>query len=339
MGIGEVIVRLPNVLRGMAAISAEAEKRRPDVAILIDYPDFNLRLARRLRRLGIPVVYYIPPKLWVWRSSRARVLRERCSKVLSIFPFEEAFLRKHGVPAVYVGNPLLDELPLQKSRSDARAKFGFSTEDLVLVLMPGSRPAELTRHVPLMFEAAVFCAERLRSEGKLAGRLQAMVPLPETADIEGEWRTLAEKKSAHAPIDFHLGIGDSADALIAADAGLIKSGTSTLEAALLGCPHVVVYKPGWSTQWVFKNLVRYRGPVGLVNLAGGWSDGQPFLAEEILCEQVTSERLAEAAYSLLTDETKRSAMKKGFLALREKLSGDGGAGPSARAAAEILELV
>ena len=346
MGSSEVLGRLPRILKALGAVAQAAETEKPDVAVVIDYPEFHFRLATRLARLGIPIVYYIPPKVWVWRRGRIRRLRELFARVLCVLPFEEEFYRGEGVPVRYVGNPLLDELPWEMSRAEARQALALGAEELVLAVLPGSRPSELARHVPLMIGAARKVASRLSSEGRLkAGqKLRVLVPLAATED-PGEVEKLArEVDEGNALVDLRVSQGDSARVLVAADAGLIKSGTSTLEAGVLGCPHAVVYRTGWMTSFLFRRVVRYRGPVGLVNLVGSWKPGvsstsaaTPRIAREILLEDVTEESLSQEAYRLLTDSAAQARMREEFEGLRLKLRG-AGRSPSRDAAREVLAV-
>ncbi len=345
MGFLEVIVRLPRILKGLSLIAAAAARFRPDVAVVIDYPDFHFRLARKLGKLGVPMVYYIPPKVWVWRTGRVKRLREGFKKVLGIFPFETTFFRGHGVPFEYVGNPLLDELPLSLPRDEARTRLGLSASDRVLLLMPGSRPAELSFHLDVMLDGAALCAERIGS------KLQVLMPLPHTANVDAlkarveAWRG---RSSRAALLTVHVSQGDAATAMRAADAGLVKSGTSTLEAAVLGCPHAVVYRTGRLSAWLFRHVVRYKGPVGLVNLVAAWnpefpdfhrSVEAPRAAREILLNDVTVENLAQEAFRLLGDSAYRSAQVRELDQVRKKLTGNGDSqSPSLRAALEVLSV-
>ena len=345
MGFLEVIVRLPRILKGLSRIASAAVQFRPDVAVVIDYPDFHFKLARRLGKLGVPLVYYIPPKVWVWRTGRVKRLREGFRKVLGIFPFETTFFRGHGVPFEYVGNPLLDELPLSLTREEARAKLGLSASDRVLLLMPGSRPAELSFHLEVMLNGAALCAERMDT------KLRVLMPLPHTANVEmlrakvEAWRVRNERSEC---LDVRVSQGDAAIAMRAADAGLVKSGTSTLEAAVLQCPHAVVYRTGRLTGWLFRIIVRYQGPVGLVNLVAAWNPEQPDfhrsaaaprVAREILLGDVTVENLAQEALRLLEDSAYRSALVSGLEQVRKKLTGNGESqSPSLRAALEVLSV-
>lgn len=353
MGFGEVLSRLPRVFSALAQLEEEARTIKPEIAIVIDYPDFHFRLAKRLNRLGIPVIYYIPPKVWVWRKKRIQVLRDSFVKVLSIFPFEVPFYEKEKVPVVYVGNPLADELPLGLSRAHARTRLKISSEAKVLVLMPGSRPSELKLHIKVMLDGANRAAALMRASGALGReeRLTVLMPFPMTADFRSAservqvWLAKAIGGATNFNLDVRVSQGDAAECLVAADAGLIKSGTSTLEAALLGCPHTIVYKTSWLTAWIFKGLVRYSGPVGLTNLVARSQAGEPLLVREVLLSEVRAETLSTEIVSLLTDGARRSRMCDGFAQIRDQLLGGPlvpGAprpSPSRRAAREVLDVV
>jgi len=344
MGFSEILGRLPRIFKALDQVTEEAARQRPDVAVVIDYPDFHFRLAKRLKKLGIPVIYYIPPKVWVWRKGRVKTLRENFVRILSILPFEETFYKNLNIPVKYVGNPLVDELPLALTRSEARSQLSLTEQDLVLVMLPGSRKAELKEHLGLMLEAATLAAKKLKAQGFLPEqkRLVVLMPFPETNHLESQ-KTNDSPKDL---IDLRISRGNSSLCMIAADAGIIKSGTSTLEAGLLKCPHTIVYKTTRTTAWIFKNLIRYRGPVGLVNLVSDWrSDGSytsPYLVREMICEQVTVESVTSEIIELLTNSQKREKMIQGFEILKEKVCGKSdreSERPSVVAAQEILRFL
>jgi len=345
MGFLELISHLPKILRALRVITAGAQREKPDLAVVIDYPDFHFRLAGRLRSKSIPVIYFIPPKVWAWRKRRIRILKKVFAKILCIFPFEEEFYKKAGIPAVYIGNPLLDELQVNVSKEEARSKLKLLNSDLVLVIMPGSRASEIKRHLELLLESALICARELHRLGRLPAPLKVLIPFADTAPIEQirqEVQTWQLKQNADSFLELRVSQGDSAVCMTAADAGLIKSGTSTLEAGFLKCPHVITYKTNWITGFIFKYLIRYRGPVGLVNLVAGWTPGAPYLVNEILLENATPDRLGEEAVNLFNDEKLREKLLLGFERLRQVLLAvkrEGDLGPSRRAAAEILDFV
>ncbi len=355
MGFFELLGRLPRILAALKTVTLAAIEQKPDVAIVIDYPDFHFRLARRLKRLGVPVVYYIPPKVWVWRKGRIKALRETFTRVLSILPFEVPFYEKEKVAVRYVGNPLIDELPLTMTRQEAREKLGLRPEQRVLVLLPGSRPAEVKQHLALMLDSTLRAAAILRSRGWLAAeeRLTVLMPFPMTANLAemkakvDAWLKVATGGSASSFIlDVRVTQGDSAESMLAADAGLIKSGTSTLEAALLECPHTIVYRGQWFMAFVFFNVLSYIGPVGLPNLVAGWEPGKPWRVKELLARAVNVPNLTDEILVLLTDERRRAHLKETFSIVRKKIFGTEGLtsvahgeGPSIRAAREVMAML
>jgi lipid-A-disaccharide synthase len=237
----------------------------------------------------------------------------------------------------YVGNPLCDELPLELTRAEARRKLGLAADDRVLLIMPGSRKSELKRQLKLVLEASLQIAQR-----PSLNSLKVLLPLPETADLEAvraevqEWR----RRRGDAVPEIRISQGDSSIAMVAADVGMIKSGTSTLEAGLLGCGHVLFYKANWLSEFIYFKFIRYGGPVGLVNLV--WGKGpeteRPFLVTELLGKALTVGSLVRETAKLLEDPQPRETMRAGLAHLREKMLGDlKGQSPSQRAAQTILD--
>lgn len=363
MGFFEIVSHIPRIYQSLNLIVSEIKARKPDVIVVMDYPDFHFRLARKLRNLNIPMIYYIPPKIWVWRKSRAKALKKLFTKVLCVFPFEENFYKNLNISAKYVGNPLIDELPLSRSQTEARAQLKLSQTEAVLTLMPGSRTSELKHHLILMLESARDAALKLRLSGYLKNQqsLAVLLPFSETSNLDklikqvvrwgknywdvqikvmGKVQKSLSTKKKWPILSIHISQGNSAEYLIAADSALVKSGTSTLEAALLGCPHAVVYKINRSSDWIFKHLIRYRGPVGLVNIIHAAGTSKSFLVSEIVGSKVNSSILAEEIISLFTNDLKRKRILKGLSSIRNKLSlGGNSKSPSQIAAKEVLELL
>lgn len=337
MGSAEILSRLSVIRRAEKDLIREAARIRPDVAVLVDYPGFHFRVGPRLKALGIPVVYFIPPKVWVWRSSRLRVMREWVARVLCILPFEPKIYEDAGIRAEFVGSPLVEELPIRMSREEARAKLGISPAERVLAVLPGSRDSEMERHWRPFLDAARLFAE------KSGESWTVLVPIASTLDFE-HWRGEAEswrRDSGTESIGLRLVQDGSGELLRAADLGLIKSGTSTLEAAILECPMVVAYRPGRVTSLAVKHLLRYRGPVGLVNLFRGWKEGDALVAPEILHGEMTAPRLAAELHALRGDAGRLAKMRRDLAGLRELvLSGQNGhGGPSDRAAEAVIAVV
>ncbi len=320
MGFAEVVPALPRILESMDALREAARERRPRVALLIDSPDFNLRLARQLRERGIPVAYFIGPSVWAWRTYRVRQIARDVSRMLVILPFEEKFYALHGVEATYVGNPLADDLPALPAtgsldRGGSRAALHLDPAQPVLALLPGSRLQEIHRLWPPMLAAARALREKRPG-------LQLVVPVAPTLD----------RGLLHAP-DVVFLEGRAPELLAAADAAIVASGTATLEAALAQTPLVVVYRTSWLTWLIGRLLVRVRF-VSLVNLLAGRA-----LVPELLQRECTAERIAAAAAPLLEEGPERAAQLVGLRALRQTLAPAGAPHAARRAAAEVLQLL
>ncbi|HEY6908917.1 MAG TPA: lipid-A-disaccharide synthase [Myxococcales bacterium] len=309
MGIAEVLPALPRVLEAMDALRDAARERRPRAALLIDSPDFNLRLARQLRALRIPVAYFIGPSVWAWRAYRVRQIARDVSRMLVILPFEQRFYEQRGVAASYVGNPVADA---HRAGSSPPAK----RSPLALALLPGSRHQEIRRIWPPMLAAARL----LRGENPA---LQLVVPLAPTVD-----RALL----GLVP-DVQVVEGRAPEVLAGAGAAIVASGTATLEAALALTPMVVVYRTSWVSWLVGRALVRLEF-ISLVNLLAGRA-----LVAELLQSDCTPAGIARAAAPLLRDTPERQAQIEGMRALRDELAPPHSPPAARRAAEEVLELL
>jgi lipid-A-disaccharide synthase len=318
MGIAEVLPALPRLLEAMDTLRDAARDRKPAAALLIDSPDFNLRLAKQLRRLRVPVAYFIGPSVWAWRTYRVRQIARDVARMLVILPFEAAFYAQHGVTARYVGNPLADELrPGPDSRAVARGEI-FASDigaSPVLALLPGSRLQEIHRLWPPMLKAARAL------QAKIPG-LRLVVPIAATLD-----RALF----GYAPdVQF---VDSAPRALAAADAAIVASGTATLEAALACTPQVVVYRTSWLSWLAGRMLVRVRF-ISLPNLLAGRA-----LVPELLQSACTPDRIAAAVAPLLSETPERNAQVEGLRAVRDELAPPGSAGAARRAAEEVAALL
>ena len=288
---------------------------RPAVVVIIDFPEFNMRLARVAQRAGIPVVYFIPPQVWAWRPWRIHAIRRRVSRVLAVLPFEVALYESAGVPVAFVGHPVLDAVAGAPSREEARARLGVAADATVLGLLPGSRAQEITHTLPVLRDAAA----RL-----VATRPGARVVLALAPSVD---RALVERLTAGAPTVTI--VPDAHTVMRAADLLLVTSGTATLEAALLGTPMVVCYRfSRLSEAWV-RLLVRVPW-ISLVNITLGRA-----VVPEIYQRAFTSEHVAAAAEHLLQTPAALAAQRQGFAELRGLL-GEPGVGE--RAAHHVLAL-
>lgn len=312
MGFAEVLSRLPFFLRLRRRVFAALERERVDLVIPIDYPGFNLRLARRARELRIPVLYYVAPQVWAWHASRAADLARDADEIAAILPFEEEFLRSRGANARFVGHPLLDVPPPPTPRDDWLRAQGLDPARPVLALFPGSRAQEIHRHLEL-FSATAREVVRRRPEVQPAiGAAPGLDPLRLAA---GGW-----------PV-----VEDSRALLHHATAALVKSGTTTLEAALAHTPFVVAYRMNRLSFELARRMVRVPH-IALANLVA-----DERLAPEFVQHEATERALADALLPLLEDGEHRQRMLRGFQRVREVLGGGGAAARVADAAAALLE--
>ncbi len=305
MGIAEVLPAIPRILGILRRLAKEAGARRPAAALLVDLPDFNLRLAPRLKKLGVKVVYYVSPQIWAWRRGRAKKIAKVVDRMLCILPFEEDFYRGTGVSARFVGHPLA-ERPAPASRLHYRRALGLPESRTTIALVPGSRPSELRRIFPPMLEAA----ERLRASHPDA---QFVVPVAPTLEREAVRPYLA----AHRTLEVKLVDGRTEEVVGASDAALVKSGTATLEAALMVRPMVVVYRLAWLSYLVGRFLVRI-AHFSLVNILAGRR-----LVPELLQREASPERMAAEVERLLLEAPEREAQLDGLRAIRASLGEPG----------------
>ncbi len=313
MGIVELVPALPRILEAMDALRDAAGERRPRAALLIDSPDFNLRLARGLRRLHVPVACFIGPSVWAWRAYRVRQIARDVARMLVILPFEASFYQERGVRATYVGNPLADSL---KHVPEGAPPLGLEPDKPVLALLPGSRRQEIRG----LWDPLLRAGRALRAERP---GLQLVCPVAPTID-----RALL----GFAP-DVIFVDGRAPEVLAAADAAVVASGTATLEAALAGTPMVVVYKMSWLSWLIGRLLVRVPF-VSLVNLLAGRA-----IVPELLQSACTPERIARAVAPLLEGGPERTMQIQGLEAIRAQLAPPGSGSAARRAAEEVLSLL
>ncbi len=314
VGIAEVASRLPALRRAMAALSAEIERERPDLVVPVDFPDFNLRLATRARRAGVPVVYFVGPSVWAWRRGRMRRIRRDVRRMLVLYPFEVACYEEAGVPVTFVGHPAVEEAG---AAVRSLAEVGLEAGVEAIALLPGSRQGEIERLLPPMLGAAGILRRRRR-------HLHFVVPAASTAPRE-RIRSLVERSGLEG---VHVAGPASSSLLGACVAGVVASGTATLEAALAGLPTVVVYRLSPVTYRIVRMLVRTEH-VALPNLILG----RP-VVPELIQGACTPERIAEALERWLDRPDEAEAVREIFGELPERL---GGKGALARAARAVLD--
>jgi lipid-A-disaccharide synthase len=309
-GVAEVVEKLPGLRRALAALDSAARRREPAAAILIDFPDFHGLLARRLRRRGVPLIYYVSPQVWAWRRYRARRIADRARRIITLFPFEAEIYRRLGADAVCAGHPLVEDvreglawpspLPPKTRRR--------------LVLLPGSRDTELRRHWEAMATAAARLAERFDLE-LVAVRAAG---LPEEHYERAAERGIRMVQGAVHPL------------LASADLAFVASGTATLEAALCGAPMVVVYKTSAFSWAIARALVRLEW-ASLVNIVAGEA-----VVPELIQNDLTADRLTAAGAELLSSPERVRSMREGLARVAREL---GPPGASARAAELVLSAV
>ena len=317
VGTSEAVGRIPALYRAYRALGARLDAERPRALVLIDFPEFNLRLARRAHRAGVPVVYFIPPQLWAWRQGRVRQMARRVSRVLAVFPFEPALYERARVPVEFVGHPLLDVLPLDLTRDEARRRLPADPGHSLIGLLPGSRREEVERLLPPMLEAA-------RRLAAADGRRRFVLGLAPTVPLE---QVRAHLRHGGPGPAIEIVAGQTYEVMAAADALLIASGTATLEAALLGTPMVLCYRVSRTTEVIARLLARVRW-IGLPNLVSG-----RLVVPELIQAQVTGERLAAEATRLLDDPVAATAQRAALKELRARL---GEPGVGRRAARAVL---
>ncbi len=322
VGLTEAVTGLPRFLRIFRRVLRETERRRPRFAVLIDFPDFNLRLARQLKDRGIPVIYFVSPQLWAWRPGRIRVLKQTVNHMLCIFPFEEPIYREAGVPATYVGHPLVDIARQTISREEFLCGLGLNPRRggrPVIALLPGSRLREIRHHLPTLLEAA---AQLEATHG-----VEFLLAQASTVEAEALARLLRGHRMGER---IRVVEGDVYNCVGSADLAIVSSGTATVEAALLGTPMIVIYRVSRASAAVLRRWVR-TPHYSMVNLIAGRA-----IVPELIQERFTAQAVVREAAVLLDSPDKRKAMQSDLAEVAAKL---GSPGAMERAASVIMKLV
>lgn len=317
VGLFEVASHLPRIYGLYRRLRRALEERRPAALILVDFPDFNLRLARAAARRGVPVVYFISPQLWAWRGRRVKAIRRDVRRMICIFPFEPAFYARHGIEVDYVGHPLVERVRAETSESEFRRRHGLDDAPLI-ALLPGSRRREVAFHLPVLLAAA----RRLHAERGARFVLPAANTLGKGA--------IDEMIPAEQRLYVHVVEGETYDAVAHSRVAIVASGTATLETALLGTPQVVIYR---LSTWTYRLGRRWvKTPhFAMVNLIAGRR-----LAPELIQEKLTAEAVVDWVLKYLDDPAAQEAMRQGLQQVRARL---GKPGAIARAAQVIEEVV
>ena len=301
VGLVEVVRHIPRIWGEFRKLIRAAAAEKPTIAILTDSPDFHLRVAKKLRRLGVPVVYLIAPQAWAWREGRVRTLRTATSRLLCIFPFEEEFFRSRGVAATYIGHPLARMVQPALTRTEFCARAGVSENARLVTLLPGSRHGELARHLPVLLDAAI----RIRE----AQNVEYVLALPAGLGVDN---TSFSERIRAASIQIVEGL--TWDAIACSEVALAASGTVTMEAAVLGVPMVTFYRVN-ALSWMLGRWLVRAPFLSMVNLVAGRR-----VVAELIQGDMTAERIAGEALRLLADEGARRAMRADLAEVASKLT-------------------
>jgi lipid-A-disaccharide synthase len=299
VGISEILSHLPKIYRLFHKLIHEADRRRPDLAIVIDSPAFNWRVARQMHKRGIPVIYYVCPQFWAWRQGRVRLLRKYVDKALVIFPFEEKFYRDRGVDATFVGHPLGEVSRPQIERSEYAAQHKLDAAKTWITLMPGSRVKEVRMNLPTI----------LGSAAKLGPGYEFLLPMAPTLER-------ASLQSLIGPRPVRI-VDDALSALAHSRAGIIASGTATVEAAMMGTPFVMVYRVSPLTYLLGRSAVKVPH-FAMVNLIAGKQ-----IVPELIQHDFKADNVVSHLNQIIPDGSPRDQMIAGLAEVRARLRGQG----------------
>lgn len=319
VGIVEVVKHIPRIYRRFREVVSEARDRRPDAAVLIDFPDFNLRLARELHKLNVPVIYYVSPQLWAWKQRRIERVRKYVREMLVIFPFEEKFYRERGINAKFVGHPLADLPAPSVTRAEFAGEYDIESHRQWIALLPGSRRGEVSRILPVLLEAA-----------QLLGPDYVYI-LPVASTLDPAWVASLMADYSGPPITL---TGDARATLLHARVAAVASGTSTLEASLIGTPFAMVYQVAPLTWSLGRRLVKV-DRFAMVNLIADRD-----VVPELVQADFTPQRVSTELRRLIPDGEARTTMIQEFQKVRQRLAAnDSGGSASDRAARAVLSIV
>jgi len=314
VGFTEVIRNIGRIKRIFDLTLEHARRDRPDLAVLVDYPGFNLRLARELKRLGIRIVYYVSPQIWAWKESRVEIVKRVVDRMMVFFPFEKDLYARHGYNADFVGHPLVDQARAGTPRDIFLNNIGLDAGKTVLGLLPGSRPGEVSKLLPIMLQAAQLVQKEQPDVQLILLKAKNLPP--------GIFSTCLRSapKGIRSSEDYY-------NTLNACDAAIVCSGTATLETALMTKPMVVIYKTSWITSFIVRMLIKIPH-ISLVNIVAGKK-----IAEELLQNRVTPEIISEEILKLL-EPARALKVRQELSAIRSIL---GASGASRRAAGIVVE--
>ncbi|MCX5849106.1 MAG: lipid-A-disaccharide synthase [Deltaproteobacteria bacterium] len=318
IGFTEVVSKLGSILKIMGMMKRSLDERRPDLVILIDYPDFNMPLAKAARKRGIKVFYYISPQVWAWRKGRIKQIKRNVNKMAVILPFEVEFYRQEGFEANYVGHPLLDMVKTDYPKQESRKKFGLAENKITVGILPGSRLSEIKKLMPELLRAAEILEKEIPD-------MQFVLPLA---------YTLEETDVTNFISMFNVKVkvisGHTYDVISCADLALVASGTATLETALLGVPMIIVYKISQLSYFIGRLIIHVKN-IGLVNIIAGKT-----IVPELIQADASGNIIAREALSILTNEERKQEMIRELKTISAKL---GEPGAAIRTAQLVLDML
>ena len=318
VGITEVLFKIRSILGALRGLKQSLDQERPDLIILIDFPDFNLRLAKIAHGKGIPTLYYISPQVWAWRPKRVKLIAQWVRKMVVLFPFEVPFYEAAGVDVEWVGHPLLDIVKPTLSKEAAFQRLGLDPKRKTIALLPGSRIHEVKRLLPPLLASAQLLEKEIPD-------LQFVIPL-----ASGIHQRLLSSWTRNISLPVKVVEGWAYEVMNLAELLIAASGTATLEAAILGKPMVIVYKVSFFSYWIGRALIQV-DHIGLVNLVAGKE-----IVPELIQKDVNPQRIAEEALRILRDPILRRRMSESMAGVRQSL---GEPGAAQRAAGIVMSLL
>jgi len=318
VGITEVLVKLGTIFKTLRGLKASLEREKPDLVILIDFPEFNLRLARIAHRRGIPILYYISPQVWAWRPNRVKLIARLVRKMIVFFSFEVPLYEAAGVDVEWVGHPLLDIVKPTLPKERALQQFGLDPKRRTIALLPGSRSQEIERHLPSLLASAHLLQKEIPD-------LQFIIPL--APGIPGPILSSCMK---HISVPVKVVEGFTYDAMNLSELLIAASGTVTLEGAILRKPIIIIYKVSLPSYWVGRALIRL-DHIGLVNLVA-----EKEIAPELIQKDANPQRIADEALRILRDPILSRKMTEAMGEVRQKLGEPGAAQRAAQAVVSLL---
>ncbi len=306
IGIVDVLINYPRFLKRIKKLRAALVARKPDLLVIVDYPDFNLKLAETAKSLGIPVLFYISPQIWAWRKKRITRIGNLVSHMAVLFPFEVDVYEQAGIPVTYVGHPLVDDAVCPLEQTAAKDKLKLNRDQPVVALLPGSRNGELARNLPVMLDTA----QRIKAS---TDGCQFVIPVAQTLSRQAVADHVARHNLPCTIIE-----GDSYTAMRAADAVLSASGTATLETAMIGTPMAIMYVINPINYAIMSRLIQIEH-IGLVNIVAGKG-----IVKEFIQHEAQADAMAIEIQTLLNDDAYHQAMRQSLDKVRNRM-GDGGA--------------